>query len=67
MYFILTNYIHMKFCYLIEVSVTISEDSEAPLENNLTYYNVEISWLYFSKFTQCEGHPEDWFYLSIPI
>lgn len=42
MYFILTNFIHIKVCYLIEVSATISEDFEAPLEN-LSYQNVEVS------------------------
>lgn len=43
MYFILTNFIHVKVCYLIEVSAIISEDCDAPLESNLSYHNVEVS------------------------
>lgn len=43
MYFIITYLIHIEVCYLIEVSATISEDSEALLENNLSYHNVEVS------------------------
>lgn len=43
MFFILINFIHIKICYLIEVSARIREDAEAPLENNLSYHNVEVS------------------------
>lgn len=43
MFFILTNFIHIKVCYLIEDSATISEGAEAPSENNLSYHNVEVS------------------------
>lgn len=42
-FFILINFIHIKVCYLIEVSATISEGAEAPLKNNLSYHNVEVS------------------------
>lgn len=48
MYFILTNFTHTKVCYSTEVSATASEDSEAPLEHNLSYHNIEmseISWV----------------------